>query len=448
MRSYFIILCIASVLGLFACTSSRKIAAAADDLHDKQYIEKGDLISNLLDTSSVNTGFSGIYFYDLWSDTVLYQKQSSHYFVPASNTKILTLYACMHTLGDSIPALRYVETDSTFTFWGTADPTLLHPFFPESDIISFLKSKALQKTMYYSQYHNSQYPYGKGWMWDDYNDYYQAEISDLPMYGNILTISKDTAIVSISPVKVIDKLTTIGDSKRIKRKLDNNEFGFPIILDSLKTYYQEIPYKGTSELNHKLLQEVIGKDIIKIELPIPPFAKTKYSLPVDSVYRRMMQVSDNMLAEHLLLQCGMLIADTLSTKFTIDTIRAKYADIIDTSAVWVDGSGLSRYNLFTPEMIVSVLCELYKNTTEDRLFSLMSVGGSKGSLQKMFDEGSTPYVFAKSGSMAGVYNLSGYMITKSGKKLAFSIMNNNFICSITSAKKVVAQIIEIVRNQY
>jgi len=220
------------------------------------------------------------------------------------------------------------------------------------------------------------------------------------------------------------------------------------MLDSIKAYYQQIPYKNANDVNLRLLEEILNKKIFKKDIPLPEGAKIKYSLPVDTVYRRMMQVSDNLLAEHLLLQCGFSVADTVSTSYTIDTIRSKYIGVIDSSAVWVDGSGLSRYNLFTPEMMVSVLNDLYKNIPEDRLFSLMAIGGEHGSLKKMYNEESEPYIFAKPGSMAGVYNLSGYLITKSGKKLAFSIMNNNFTCSVSSARKVVSQLIETIRNQY
>jgi len=460
MKSGLITICIACFLGLFACSSGKGVPMEIVELRDTILIQKRivhdefeivpneDIISDLLDTSILNSGFTGIFLYDLMDNTILYQKNPNHYFVPASNTKILTLFVCLHTLGDSITALKYVETDSTFTFWGTADPTLLHPFFPASDIIAFLKSKIAHKTVYYSDIHSSLQPYGKGWMWDDYNDYYQAELTSFPMYGNVVKISKDTAVVSILPEEAIEKITKNTASKKVKRKFENNTFEFPTSLDSLQTYYQEVPFKNAAEINIRLLEEAIGKVIIKKEIPIPTYVMTKYSLPVDTVYRRMMQVSDNMLAEHLLLQCGMSIADTLSTIFAIDTIMSKYAGILDTSSVWVDGSGLSRYNLFTPEMMGKVLISLHRDIPEEKLFSLMAIGGGNGSLKKMFNKESVPYVFAKPGSMAGVYNLSGYMITKSGKKLAFSIMNNNLTCTVTNARKVVGEIVEMVRLRY
>lgn len=465
MKSGLILLWLFGLMSFFACSGSKKIPIVVDVVQDSlpirthevhitkefvpdEIVPRVDALKEMLDTSVLNTGFTGIYIYDLEGDSVLYQNHSNHYFVPASNTKILTLFACLKTLGDSIQAFKYVETDGAFTFWGAADPTLLHPSFPESGVLSFLKSKVKNKSMYYSDSHINISAFGKGWMWDDYTDHYQAEISTWPMYANVVTIKKDSSKVTQTPKNVMSKSKDQSKTKKIKRKLDNNEVLLPAILDSIPTYYQQVPYKNASEVNLRLLKDIIEKKIVQKKSPIPHQAKVKYSLPVDTVYRRMMQLSDNMLAEHLLLQCGMSIADTLSTSFTIDTIRSRYTHVLDSSAVWVDGSGLSRYNLFTPEMMVSVLNDLYRSIPEERLFSLMAIGGGHGSLKNMYNNEDAPYIFAKPGSMAGVYNLSGYLTTKSGKKLAFSIMNNNFTCPIARARNAVSQLIESIRIAY
>lgn len=448
------------VIFFVACSGNRRLAENIVIIQDSILVQKNELpikkemlvrvdaIQGILDTSLLKTGFSGLSIFDLEGDSMLYQMHSNRNFVPASNTKIITLFSCLNILKDSILAFKYAETDTTCTFWGAADPTFLHPFFSESDVLLFLKSKASSKKIYFSDYHSTIDHFGKGWMWDDYNDQYQSELSHFPMYGNVVTFSMDKSTLNIFPKNVITQSKEKNNLKKIKRKQDGNEVIFPLMLDSIIAYYQQLPYKNANEVNLMLLEEIIGKKIFKKDIPIPEGAKIKYSLPVDTVYRRMMQVSDNLLAEHLLLQCGFSVADTISTSYTIDTIRSKYIGFIDSSAVWVDGSGLSRYNLFTPETMVSVLNNLYKNIPEDRLFSLMAIGGGHGSLKKMYNEEKVPYIFAKPGSMAGVYNLSGYLITKSGKKLSFSIMNNNFTCSVSSARKVVSQLIETIRNQY
>ncbi len=399
-------------------------------------------ITAALDTSSVlSTGFTGLVVYDLQENKIIFSRNASRYFVPASNTKLFTLYACMKTLGDSIPGLRYLETDTSLIFWGTGDPTLLHPYFSESKTMSFLKSKSKTKKLYYSDSQSSLQHYGTGWMWDDYNDYYQAELTPFPMFGNVILIRKDSSGLKISPEMTIDQMGKKSGIKQVRRMMENNYFDFPDGLDTMATFEQEVPYKNASKINIEILEKILESKITSISTRLSKETKTLYSIPTDTVYRRMMQVSDNMLAEHLLLLCGSTIGDSISTKFSIDTMTAKYISDIPDIPAWVDGAGLSRYNLFTPMSIVTLLQKMYREYPEDKLFSLLAVGGGNGTLKHMFNAEQDAFIFAKSGSMSGVYNLSGYMITSSGKRLIFSFMNNNFNTSVSSVKKEVTQIL-------
>ena len=423
---------IISVLILSGCHTSGKLPM-------QSFEQK---ITAALDTSSVlSTGFTGLVVYDLQENKIIFSRNASRYFVPASNTKLFTLYACMKTLGDSIPGLRYLETDTSLIFWGTGDPTLLHPYFSESKTMSFLKSKSKTKKLYYSDSQSSLQHYGTGWMWDDYNDYYQAELTPFPMFGNVILIRKDSSGLKISPEMTIDQMGKKSGIKQVRRMMENNHFDFPDGLDTMATFEQEVPYKNASKINIEILEKILESKITSISTRLSKETKTLYSIPTDTVYRRMMQVSDNMLAEHLLLLCGSTIGDSISTKFSIDTMTAKYISDIPDKPAWVDGAGLSRYNLFTPMSIVTLLQKMYREYPEDKLFSLLAVGGGNGTLKHMFNAEQDAFIFAKSGSMSGVYNLSGYMITSSGKRLIFSFMNNNFNTSVSSVKKEVAQIL-------
>ena len=160
----------------------------------------------------------------------------------------------------------------------------------------------------------------------------------------------------------------------------------------------------------------------------------------------MMQVSDNMLAEHLLLLCGSSLKDTISTDFSIEAVSSLFLSDLSQKPVWVDGAGLSRYNLTTPMSIVTLLQKMYQEFPEEKLFSMMAVGGGQGTLNGMFNENKEPFIYAKSGSMSGVYNLSGYMVTSTGKRLIFSFMNNNFNTSISSVRKEVDYILTEIKG--
>src|ERR1035437_6729852 len=54
----------------------------------------------------------GISVYDPGTARFLYDFQGDKFFVPASNTKLFTLYAGLKYLGDSLAGIRYRETDT------------------------------------------------------------------------------------------------------------------------------------------------------------------------------------------------------------------------------------------------------------------------------------------------------------------------------------------------
>jgi serine-type D-Ala-D-Ala carboxypeptidase/endopeptidase (penicillin-binding protein 4) len=420
-----------------SCGTSKKIA-------EQTFEQK---LSLMLDTSSVlSSGFTGLVLYDLDAKKLIFSRNEFRYFVPASNTKLFTLYACLHTLGDSIPALRYVETDTSFTFWGTADPTFLHPFFPASKTLDFLTSKAREKKLYYFDGHSSTKHYGRGWMWDDYSDYYQAELTPFPLFGNVLLVKKDSLGLTISPEISLERMVKKSGIKRVRRMMEKNHFDFPEALDTLSKFKQEVPYKDAANVNIHILEKMLGTKITKIGVRGSGQSEILFSLPVDTVYRRMMQVSDNMLAEHLLLLCGASLKDTISTAYSIDTVTSSLLSDLSHRPEWVDGAGLSRYNLTTPMSIVTLLQKMYQELPEEKLFSMLAEGGGQGTLNGMFNEGDKPFIYAKSGSMSGVYNLSGYMVTRSGKRLIFSFMNNNFNTSVSGVRKEVDHILTEIKG--
>ena len=144
----------------------------------------------------------------------------------------------------------------------------------------------------------------------------------------------------------------------------------------------------------------------------------------------MMYESDNFVAEQLLLLCAGVKYDTLQQEKIIPWVKDSLFGALPTPPRWVDGSGLSRYNLITPRYLTGVLQRLYREQPHERLFSLFPAGGVSGTLAEWYrGPDGKPFVFAKSGSMSGVQCLSGYLLTKSGKTLIFSFMHNNFVGS-------------------
>ncbi|ADQ18149.1 peptidase S13 D-Ala-D-Ala carboxypeptidase C [Leadbetterella byssophila DSM 17132] len=369
-----------------------------------------------LEKSLPKHAFSGVLIKEGKSGKVLFAKNAHKPFVPASNTKILSMYAALEMLPDTLPAFRYwIKGDTTFLM-GTGDPTLLHPDFPKNPAWEILEQA---KVIVYSDKNLHQERYGAGWSWDDYNDYYQAEINALPLYGNVVRVKGEDWLPSYFKGGVVK-----AERSNVKRAEHENVFYAPQVLNRT----QEVPFRTSSHLVVDLLKDTLKREVIYRRVDLDPNYKTAWGLPKDTVIRRMMQPSDNHLAEQLLLMAGG--ADTLSSSKSIEKVKAKLFEEFPKPYVWKDGSGLSRYNLFTPAFMVHLLEEMYKKYPTDQLFSYMSVGGKAGTLRNKY-KGELPYVFAKTGSMSGVYNESGYFINRKGKILVYSVLKNNFTESVS-----------------
>src|SRR5919107_924091 len=96
----------------------------------------------------------------------LYAYDAEKNFIPASNTKLFTLYAGMKYLGDSIVAARYKVEDGTVMLQATGDPTFLHPDFKNQPLLNFLQQKNISSVRLNTAFASK--AFGRGWAWDDY----------------------------------------------------------------------------------------------------------------------------------------------------------------------------------------------------------------------------------------------------------------------------------------
>jgi D-alanyl-D-alanine carboxypeptidase/D-alanyl-D-alanine-endopeptidase (penicillin-binding protein 4) len=154
-----------------------------------------------------------------------------------------------------------------------------------------------------------------------------------------------------------------------------------------------------------------------------------------------------MIAEQLLLACAAKVSDTLNTDIAIKYSLENFLSDLPDDIRWVDGSGLSRYNLFTPRSIVKLWEKIYEEVPQVRLFKLLAVGGQPGTLSNLY-QGSQPFVFGKTGSLSNNHCLSGYLITKKGKIYIFSFMNSNFVASSKEIRTMIQNLLINLHNKY
>ena len=395
-------------------------------------------------TESKFQDHTGFVLYDLGERRTVYSYHADRYFTPASNTKIFTLFSSLKILGDSIPALKYEDAEDSLIFWGTGDPSFLYKnVFNASSTLSFLKT--VQKPLGYSASNFHTTCFGPGWAWDDYNDDYSPERSPFPVYGNIVSADSKGETLMISP-RYFEKNFIHKDhgNKGIVRDLHDNIFWVPL---GQKFKGIDIPYRTSVSLTAQLLSDTLKRPVALSARRISSAAKIIFSIPADSLYKVMMQESDNFIADQLLLVCASVLSDSLKPEITINYVKKNFLNDIPDKSVWVDGSGLSRYNLFTPRSIAQLWEKIYALVPRERLFSLLATGGKNGTVKNWY-KAEQPYIFGKTGTLSNNHCLSGYLVTKKGKTLIFSWMNNNFTTSTTALRKDMEDILKMIYEKY
>ena len=395
-------------------------------------------INKSISTEFYDNQFTGIMIYDPKTKDTVFQHQSKKYFTPASNTKIITLFSALTVLKDSVPAFYYNNSQDTLLLKGIGDPSFLHPYFKDSTALKLAKNYKYVKIIT-NTYTDDKF--GPGWAWEDYDTYYSPERTSFPMYGNVVRITK-TDQLEISPKYFKDSVYQ--KTKNISRLYNENIFFY----DTTSTRTREIPIVFDSLTSKNLWKDLLPEKVSFSNSQFKSTPKIAYSIPSDSLYTRMMHLSDNFLAEQMLVLASSTISDTLNTALLRNHILDSYLSDLKQRPRWVDGSGLSRYNLFSPLSFVQILEKLYTKIPRDRLFHFFPVGGASGTLKSWYAGNPNPYIYAKSGTVGNNYSLSGYLITKSGKTLIFSFMNNHYTKSTSDIKKHMQHIFEQLRDTY
>jgi len=390
---------------------------------------------------------TGFMLYDPESSKTIFEFNAAKYFTPGSNTKIFTFFSSLKILGDSIPALRYVVHDDSLIFEGTGDPSFLYKnVFNNFKTFDFLSHTAYK--LYYSPINFQTTHFGTGWAWDDYNSYYSTERTGFPVYGNIFSILENQKTFLVTP-SYFRQYVIVGDNamrSKITRQLNTNQTEYLRSRSSREKTW-DIPYKVDPALTASVLTDTLKKNVAVVAASLPLTAKVLYSTPSDSLYRVMMQDSDNFIAEQLLLACAGVISDTLKPEIAIRYVEQNFLQDLQDKPIWVDGSGLSRYNLFTPRSIVQVWEKIYRLVPQDRLFKLLAVGGVRGTIRNWYKR-DKPYIYGKTGTLSNNHCLSGYLVTKKGKTLIFAFMNNNFVATTSDIRANMEDILKKIYENY
>ena len=152
---------------------------------------------------------------------------------------------------------------------------------------------------------------------------------------------------------------------------------------------------------------------------------THKSKPLSELVKALNHHSSNMLAEHMLMLLGSDGNGRFDRKVGIERMKDYVIERGFKREMFkiFDASGLDHHNRLQARMLVDLLVEVVEHPIYGVEFlASLPVSGRNGTLKKRFKDSPEGFVRAKTGTLTGVTSLSGYVRTKSAKKLAFAFM--------------------------
>ena len=401
----------------------------------------------------------GIKVVSVSTGETLYALNSGGLFMPASNEKLFTSATTLVELGKDFRFRTVVSVDrnaSQLFIKGSGDPLLTTA---DLDSLALAISTTVATDSPWTLTGDVSYfddlPWGEGWMWDDEGEDYNMAISSLSVNSNMITVRVLPGKLEDAPVRVqtepatgyvsientattpVDTpVTPLSVSRKWRERSNTIAItGQMLHRDSAHESNLSVwqPERYTLTLLSERLQThgVMVKGITVDTVPAAATLLTEFSHGLDSVVTYMNKVSDNLSAENLIKTLsaernGKPGSGKAGTALVKQFLSASGVDT--TKMVMVDGSGLSRYDLTSADIITQLLITMAgRSDVFDTYLHSFPVAGTDGSLSnRMRGTRAEGNLRAKTGTLSGACSLSGYVQTADGEMLAFSILINNF----------------------
>jgi len=453
------------------------VEATTDDSDAKNGL-LSRVIDPILDQAAAEGVTAGVIVTELHPErpgTVLYERDADRLLTPASNLKLLTSAAALTVLGEdyrfrtelfgsaAVPENGVVLGDLYVKGFG--DPTLhtedrlkVQEGVSVEEIAGWLKEKGIKKVngnLVLDESYFDQQRLGLGWAWDDESYGYNPLLGALSLNRGTVMVDYQPGAKAGEPVHLAlwpktGYVTLINEAKTgepdaqntfvIERDRAANTIRAKGILPAnAEADYQRVPveepalYFGTV-LKEELLKQGIQFDAgSRVTVSRVPAAAVKWhtfvSQPLHEIVTVLNKKSDNFYAEMLTKAMGAEKKGEGSTTAGVQVVQEMvHSTGGDTHFDMVDGSGLTRYNLIAARHIQSVLEAMAKRQEFPSFFQSLPIAGVDGTLSsRMKGSAAEHNVRAKTGTLTGVSSLSGYVTTRSGKKLAFSIILNGYV---------------------
>jgi serine-type D-Ala-D-Ala carboxypeptidase/endopeptidase (penicillin-binding protein 4) len=428
----------------------------------------------------------GVMVQSVETGEILYRQNAEKLFMPASNNKLVTAAVALSRLKPEyrfhtrIAASGTVGADGTLrgdlVVVGGGDPAISERFYDNDPTAVFrdwadsLKARGVTRIGgdivgdddLFDDVH-----LGPGWAWDYLGAYYAAEFGALLYNEGAVTfkitpgdsIGAAAHMNSLPPTRYLEVETdiatvadSIGDSIRAERRPFSNDARIWGTIwagqDTVTRYIA--PYDPTLFFVTVLAEtlesegiEVAGRPVDMDSLSPDERGDSLATLfihespPLSEIVTPFLKRSQNQIGEMLLRYVGVVDSDTGSVAAGRRVVVATLTDwgIPQSRYIYVDGSGLSRYNYLSPDALIRLLRVVARRPEFEIFYDALPVAGVDGTIEKrMRGTRAEGNARAKTGYIANSRALSGYVTTLDGELLAFSMIVNNFAESVDAAE--------------
>ncbi|MCF6521766.1 D-alanyl-D-alanine carboxypeptidase/D-alanyl-D-alanine-endopeptidase [Streptomyces sp. JJ36] len=459
-------------LGLTLSFGSPAGAGAAGDPGLERTLDR------VLADERLDGGAASVVVSDAESGRVLYEHGSGTRLMPASNTKLATSVAAMALLGPDHRFRTDVLTDGRryggvlrgdLYLRGTGDPTMLAEDYDrlakqlaDSGVRRVTGRLVADDTRFDDQ------RLGRSWAADDESAYYSSQISPLSVApdtdydaGTVYIEAApgdrpgDEPKVTVTPpndyVTIDVRGTTVPEGERDTLGIEREHGNNTIVIDgdipvganptrSWTSVWEPTGYAAAVFRDALAEHGVRVQGRTRLGRATPADARRLAhhdSMPLSELMIPFMKLSNNNHAEVLTKAMGAQATGHGTWEAGLEAIEGYLKkEGVDTGELrQVDGSGLSRMNLFPGGELADLLVSVRDAPWYDAWYASLPVacesermvGGTLRS--RMCDTPAARNAHAKTGSLTGASGLSGYVTDANGRELVFSILTNNYLAS-------------------
>jgi D-alanyl-D-alanine carboxypeptidase/D-alanyl-D-alanine-endopeptidase (penicillin-binding protein 4) len=427
----------------------------------------------------------------------IFQLNAGKLMMPASNMKILTLAAVAETLGwdarftttlDAVGSVGGGRLYGDLVVRGGGDPTInsrnarATALFDEwAAALRAAGIEHIEGRIVGDDQAFDEDGLGQGWAWDYLQYGYAAPVGALQYNENVAALKiqagaheGDTALVELesgSGLTLVNRATTAaaGSPATIdyRRHLDRPlleltgsiPVGSPVLTRHVavvnptvffvQTLKDALIERGITVSDKAVDGDDVAAEFAAWQRDVHTIVRSE-SPPLREIGSVMMKVSHNLYAETMLKATGATAGALGTTDAGRAAARAIFESwgIPDDGYVLADGSGLSRYNYVTAESIVMLLERLHRDAKHrDAFAATLPVAGKDGTLAtRMRRTRAEANAVAKTGSIANVRTLSGYVRTRDGETLVFAMLANDFVIPPATVNWIADLAVETLAN--